>query len=250
MIPFRSIDRTIPTPLYYQLQQMIKRSIESGELKPGDSIPTEQDLVDQYGLSRATVRQAILQLVNEGYLRRQKSKGTFVTSPPQRLRSLGILRSFSAELDRKGIPHSTRILDKQLITATERIGEKLQIGLAAPVYYVKRLRHVDGSPYLIDEHYIPSNLCPGIEERYQDNASLYGLLETQYGLNLHHGQIEFQAAGPTSEEEAELLEVYPDINLLYVERVVYNEMGVPVDYFEAKIHGRFTMDIVSTIGYE
>ena len=60
------INRNIPIPLYYQLLQMIKASIETGELKPGDSLPTEMDLMEKYQLSRATVRQAILQLVNEG----------------------------------------------------------------------------------------------------------------------------------------------------------------------------------------
>ncbi len=67
------IDRNTPIPLYYQLMQEIKHSIDSGDLNPGDSIPTEMELMSTYNLSRATVRQAVLQMVNDGYLRRIKA---------------------------------------------------------------------------------------------------------------------------------------------------------------------------------
>ena len=74
-MPKDAIDRTVPTPLYFQLKQILNQAIESGELQIGRAIPTEMELMDRYGLSRATVRQAVLQLVNEGYLRRTKGTG-------------------------------------------------------------------------------------------------------------------------------------------------------------------------------
>lgn len=239
------IDRTIPTPFYYQLLQIIKQQIETGELKPGDTIPTEKELVESYSLSRATVRQAILQLVNDGYLRREKSKGTFVTKPLHKLRFMESLRGFSAEMERRGIPYYSRVLCKDVIPASDRIGNRLEISPGTQIFYMKRLRFVNDVPFLIDEHYIPYELCHGIEEKDLENISLYHTLEVEYGLNLHHGWREFEPIKPSSKEEIKLLEIYSNTNLLYVESVVCNKNGMPVDYFEAKIHGKFTVDIVN-----
>jgi GntR family transcriptional regulator len=244
MIP--SVDKSIPIPLYYQLEQAIKKLIEAGDLKTGDAIPTEKELMEKCEISRATVRQAILQLVNDGYLRREKSKGTFVTSPPKKVRFLESMKGFSAEMELRSIPHYSKLLEKLVIPASEKIAAKLQIAPGAAVYYQKRLRFVNDRPFLIDDHYIPYQLCPGIEEKYKENMSLYRLLEKEYGLNLHHGRREFEPVRPSSKEEIELLEIYKTTVLMYIESVVYLEDNTPVDYFEAKIHGKFTADMVST----
>ena len=83
------INRNSPIPLYHQLMQEIKDQIDSGRLEPGDAIPTEAELMHRYDLSRATVRQSILHLVSEGYVRRIKAKGTFVNSRPEKPKFIG-----------------------------------------------------------------------------------------------------------------------------------------------------------------
>ena len=77
----RTFDKDVPVPLYYQLKEIIREDIERGRLSPGRSIPSERELVDRYNISRMTVRQAISELVVEGYLYRQRGKGTFVAEP-------------------------------------------------------------------------------------------------------------------------------------------------------------------------
>jgi GntR family transcriptional regulator len=239
------INKNIPTPLYYQLEQVIRQTIDSGALKPGESIPTELELMEQYQLSRATVRQAILQLVNDGYLRRQKSKGTIVKNPPSKVRFLGVLKSFSAEMSAKGIQHNSRIIEMAIISADLDVAAKLKILPGDQVFYLKRLRIVEEDPYVLDQHYIPYSLCPDIENRYFENTSLYHLLQTTYEINLHHGLLELEASGPDDEEEAKMMGVSMNTHLLFVERVVHNQDDIPVDYFQAKIRGTFSVNMLN-----
>jgi GntR family transcriptional regulator len=238
------IDKSIPTPLYYQLLQILEEKIANGTWKPGDTIPTELEIMQQYGISRSTVRQAILALVNMGYLRREKSKGTIVKSPTGRVRFVGSLISFSEEMRRKGISHSSRILDQRIIPADAHIAGKLNLQVGDEVYFLRRVRYLGDSPFLIDVHYIPHALCPGIDSRYKENTSLYDLLRTEYKFNLHHGQIEFEAVSPPSKEVIDLLEVYSTTSLIMAERIVYSEKETPLDYFNAIIHGKFSIDIM------
>ena len=107
-MPEKTIDRTSPTPFYAQLKQILLEAIEANDLVVGEVIPTEMELMKRYGISRATVRQAVLELVNEGYLRREKGKGTFVTQPLAKIQLMESLKWFSAEMKRKGI-HITRV---------------------------------------------------------------------------------------------------------------------------------------------
>lgn len=240
------IDKRIPTPLYYQLETIIKEKIEKGVWKTGETIPTENEIMEKYEVSRTTVRQAILALVNEGYLRREKSKGTIVTSPTGRMRFVGSLISFSEEMNQKGIAHFSHIIDQRIVGANADISAKLKLEEGEQVYYIKRIRYLQGQPYLMDEHFIPYRFCPGIETKYQENTSLYQLLEGTYDFNLHHGQIEFEAVNPPTKEMVELLEIYPATSLILAERIVYSNKEVALDYFKAYIHGKFSIDVLKS----
>ena len=93
----KEINKDVPIPLYYQLKNIIKTDIENGTLKTGDTIPTEMEIMSHYNISRFTVRQAISELVNEGYLVRKTSNGTFVTEPNKKT-TLAERTSFSYSL--------------------------------------------------------------------------------------------------------------------------------------------------------
>ena len=239
------LDKSIPTPLYYQLLNILKDKIENGVWKLGETIPTEQDLMQQYDISRSTTRQAIMSLVNEGYLHREKSKGTIVSSRTSRMRFLGGLLGFTEEMESKKIPHSSQTLAQHVLPANELVAEKFNIEPGSQVYYLKRVRNMNDRPFLIDEHYIPYNLCSGIEQKYQNNTSLYRLLKEEYHFNLHHGQIEFESIMPSTKEVMELLKVQASTCLLFVSRVVYSDQNIPVDFFTAIIHGKFTIDVTA-----
>jgi len=241
-----SIDKSIPTPLYYQLLQIIKQKIISGEYKPGDTIPTEHELMEKYKISRTPVRQAVLQLVNDGFLNREKSKGTFVLAPPARFRFIEGLQGFSEDMKRRRIPFHNKVLEKDVIHANEKISQRLMVNKGDLVFFMKRLRVVSDKPFLIDYHYIPYQICKGIEDYIDGDISLYETMENNYQIRFHHGWREFEPIIPTSREEIELLDIPPSTSLLLVQSVVYDNEPKPVDYFEAVIHGRFVVDIVYT----
>lgn len=239
------INKNSPIPLYYQLKKKIENIIKSGKLKPGDAIPTEIEFMKRYAVSRTTVRNAILQMVNEGYLRRVIGKGTFIKTHPIKSKILGNLIGFSKEMEQKGISHFTKVLGKDIVLAPIRVADMFQITTNDLVFYLKRLRFVEGKPIIIVENYVPAYLCPGIEKEDFKNGSLYNLLKTKFGLNIHHGRREFEPINSLSKEEIELLEVSPGTPLLYVESVTFTENNVPIEYFQSKILGKFTIDLIS-----
>lgn len=97
-----TLERSNPLPLYYQLKEVLKQQIRAGHLAPHTAIPSEPELVAQYHVSRATVRQALTELVHEGLLYRQHGRGTFVCEPRVQQHTISELTSFSEELRRRG----------------------------------------------------------------------------------------------------------------------------------------------------
>ena len=92
------IDKTVPIPLYFQLKELVLSEIKEGNYKSGDMIPTEKEISDSFGISRTTVRQAITELVQEGWLYRVKSKGTFVSQPKITQNFIRKIESFNDQM--------------------------------------------------------------------------------------------------------------------------------------------------------
>ena len=237
------IDKNTPIPLYFQLMQNIKRAIDSGELIPGDAIPTEVELMERYGISRATVRQAVLRLVNEGYLRRIKAKGTFVNTPPEKPLFLGSLKGFAEEMAEKGVDFRTEVLDQRIIPADPEVAERLLIATGDPVFYLKRVRFVQDEPVILVDGYMPAGLFRHIEEEDFEKNSLYDLLGKKYGVFLHHGWREFGPVLPASEEEMRLLGIGSRNPILAVESVVYTKNNTPVEYIDIRMRGKFRVEL-------
>lgn len=238
------VDKSIPVPLYYQLEKILREKIECGVWNTGDIIPTEMEMMGQYGISRSTVRQAIANLVNDGYLKREKSKGTTVTNTTSRKHVIGSLMSFTSEMNMKGISHHSKLLSQQVIKADRLLSTRMSVPEGSQVYYLKRVRYVNDRPFLVDEHYIPYYLVPEIELKYKENTSLYSLLQDVYSFNLHHGQIVFEPIHPTK-NECDLLNITPTTSLILAERVVYSESNVVLDFFKAYIHGKVSIDVMN-----
>jgi len=152
MLGDKTIDKMTPIPLYFQLESMILEEIKNGTYGPGDLIPTEVELSDMFQISRTTVRQAISDLVNNGYVYRVKSKGTFV-SPPKIERiipSTGQAYSvytFEQEMYEKGHHPDSKVLE---LKETEAPSVMLKNGYnvaSGKAIFVYRVRYVDGVPF-------------------------------------------------------------------------------------------------------
>src|SRR2546428_8628734 len=119
-----TLERANPLPLYYQLKEVLKQQIRAGHLAPHTAIPSEPELVNSYHVSRATVRQALSELVHEGLLYRQHGKGTFVCEPRVQ-QTLSELSSFSEEIQRRGKRPGGLLLISELVRGSENVRQQL-----------------------------------------------------------------------------------------------------------------------------
>lgn len=114
------IDKQSPIPIYYQIMEQLKSQIKNGELQPDAPLPSEREYSEQFGISRMTVRQALSNLVNEGFLYRQKGRGTFVSRPKME-QTLQGLTSFTEDMKSRGMVPSSKLVDYELIDSTAEL---------------------------------------------------------------------------------------------------------------------------------
>ena len=166
------LNEKAPVALYYQLKQILMRKIKSNEWPVNSKIPTERELCELYKVSRITVRQALNELENEGYIYRKQGKGTFVTVPKieQRLSSF---YSFSEEIRKMGYLPGTQVIGLDLIKADNRLAKFLNVADKAAVYRIRRLRLANGEPFAYENSFIPYELCPGLTGEEVSRNGLY-----------------------------------------------------------------------------
>lgn len=177
------IDREKTQKLYVQLNEILREKIESGEWPVYSQIPTESELCKMYEVSMATVRIAISELVRHGYLTRQQGKGTFVCKRiiPE---GLTMLTGFKELMLEVGIKFSTEVLAQTVMMPADDLSVKLNVQDDRHIIYIKRLRFVDKEPVLLQETYIPYNICPALLKEDVANNSLLELLENKYKVKI------------------------------------------------------------------
>ena len=228
-----ALDPTSPVPLYYQLQELLEHEIESGALRPGNSLPTEKQLGDLYQVSRTTVRQAIDGLALKGLVIKRQGKGTFVARRKVH-EELPKLRSFTEEMRARGLTPTTRVVSVKHIRPPEHISQLLELQDDEGALQVRRLRFVENTPILITTSYLPGRLHVSLTEDFSD--SLYALLERRYNVKIQSGEniIEATVAG---EAEASLLKIRRGSPLLAIRRLALDPDGRPVEYVEGFYRG-------------
>lgn len=227
------LDKDLAEPLYHQLQAVLKTEIESGRWRPGEQIPTESQLVENFGVSKITVRQAIQGLVDLGYVRREHGRGTFVSKRkfdegPREL------TSFSEEMRGHNLKASSRILSQRVAEAEGRVAESLGMAAGAPVLVLKRLRLANGEPLSVQTAHIPAALVPGFE--IDEVKSLYVVLQSRYHLYAARAKETYVAA--TAEAGAgKLLGIRPGAAVFKVERVTFLPNDKPFEFVQSTIRG-------------
>lgn len=222
------INKNSPTPIYRQIEDVLRERIKSGLLRPYDLIPSENELSKILGVSPMTVRQAMGLLVKDGFAYRERGRGTFV-APPRLDHPLTRMVGFSEDMQARGLQTSNLILQFKELAAPADVAEPLQVPEGEPVLFVKRTRHLDGHPVGIHETYLR-----GVQitrEDLEKTGSLYQLLQSQ-GVTFEGGQDVIEAISAT-EEMSELLGVAPKEPLLQVTRVAYIVGGAPIELVHA-----------------
>ncbi len=229
------ISRDSKLPIYHQLYELLRSSILRGELKPGDMLPPESELIDRYQVSRITVRQALEALVNEGLIYRQQGRGTFVARPTI---AQGLVRiiSFTEDMRQRGLEPGTQVLFAGLVPAPPEIADRLDIEPGEELVRLERLRLANGEPMSIEEANLAHRYCPGVLQKDYAVNPLREALERDYGLRLVRATQLIRAV-LASEKIAQLLAIPPRSALLLVERVSYSHQNVPVEFLRIYYRG-------------
>lgn len=229
------VDKTSYVPYYQQLAGLLRAEISArrvaGEVY---QLPSENELAERHGLSRATVRHALDELAREGWIYTQKGVGSF--APARRVeQDVTALVSTTADMRRRGWSLVTRVLEVVLLPAPPHVADALELPEDDLVYKLRRLRVVDQTPLSVQTTYLPAALCPNLPEN-DLSGSLYQLLEGRYGLTLWTGSETLRARTATAEEAA-LLDMPAGAAVMYAERVTYGADGRAVEYLEAVWRG-------------
>ncbi len=168
-------------PLYLQIKEVLKQQIEQKVFSYGDLLPTELELEKRFSVSRITVRQAVLDLEKEGYVKRARGIGTTVTYSDKIDETLSSIRSFHVEMQERGKQHAISYKHLEVIEASEHVADCLSLQEDKKIIYLERIRQVDGEPIVYSQTYIPAYLnIPTDVEAY--SKSMYEVY-IAYGID-------------------------------------------------------------------
>ena len=170
-------------PKYFQIANEIISSIKTNKLKPGNTIPSENDIISQYQVSNTTARKVLLEIEKEGWVIKVKGKGTFVKENPISRSATKIL-SFTKNMRQIGLTPSTQLIDSMIIhqPLMKTISQR-NYTLQPPIYKITRLRFANGIPVMKEDRFISMIYCPGIEKINMEQP-LYDIYKDSYGLQI------------------------------------------------------------------
>jgi GntR family transcriptional regulator len=219
------------SPLYQQIKGLILRSLQSGEWKPGDVIPSEFDLAARFRVSQGTVRKAIDELATENLLVRRQGKGTFVATHAEQHIQYRFLRLLpdAGDLDGQG-PAERRIIECKRLRATAEVARQLGLRTGDPVLQVRRVLAFAGTAAILEDIWLPGTAFKGLtlETLAEDKGPMYALFESQFGIRMVRAVEKIKAVS-ADPDVASLLGSLPGSPLLSVERVAYTYNDVPME---------------------
>jgi GntR family transcriptional regulator len=220
--------RDSPVPLHYQLRHLLVAMIEQGEIRAGEALPTERDLAARFGVSLAPVRQAILDLVNEGVLKRTRGKGTFL-----REQSLvehdGILSSFTASMREKGLDVEMQLLRQRRVRTPRAVTLALGIEERSTIL-LERLARVQDEAVALFASYLSAERFPDIGARLAERRSLSSVLEEDFGVVPVRADTIVEVGRCTTAQSA-LLEIPAGSTLLIARGTSYDVNDRGVEHF-------------------
>jgi len=233
LLKSKKLKRDIPIPLYYQLKEFLLEYINNAE--PNAPIPTEEELCEIFDISRTTVRHSLQELENEGYLKREKAKGTTVV-PKKIERDMSLMYAFFTDSVKSLIPE-TKVLSLDIKQASSSEVKTLELEEGDPVVQLVRLRSIEKKPVLVVTTFLPADkfgLRGLLDENLSEN-SLYDILNKHYNQDIASIKrtIEIQFAG---EFEAKHLGVEIGSPLHYVVTIARNADKVPIECSRSYYH--------------
>lgn len=244
------IDKTSEEPLYYQLYSVLKERIVDGTYQVGETLPSENEMIREFGVSRITVRRALSDLENDGYIEKRKGKGSIVLR--MRLdRPLTVFNSFSGDAIARGDRPGSIVLSVERMLAGVHVAEKLGISANDEVYALIRLRLLNGRIVALHKSYVRTDLGFEISpEDFGEDTSLYSFLE-EHGIVLGSADETVEARLATAELRRYLFIDEQYCAVVYKERVTYDVRMNPIEFSENSYLGdqyKYSIHIVNVTG--
>ncbi|MFK4468537.1 GntR family transcriptional regulator [Bacillus sp. RC252] len=218
---------------YKQIADVLEQNIRDGLFNETKKLPTEEALMNRFEVSRNTIRKVISQLVNRGYIFQVQGSGMFLreTSVTDYI-NLGSLRGLTKNLVSQNI--ETKVLEIEVIEANEEIVERMQCEIGTRLYFLKRLRIVDGKPFSIEVSYFKKDIIPYLNEEIA-LSSVYSYFIEDLRLNIGFAD-KVISCEKINKENAKLLELNEDDPALLIENTVYLVNGTIFELSQSMFH--------------
>lgn len=239
------LDKTIPVPLYFQLKNLLLKEIQSQACSVEASIPTEKELSEMFGISRTTVRKAIAELVQEGWLYRIKSKGTYVVRVKIKQDFIKRLENFNDQIKRTGHIPTTEVLEQRISEMPPQFYPYFDLNEGGKYVYLYRRRFADDEPIVSLKTYLPFELCSFVLKHNFEGESLYNVLATNRKTRICRVNRVLEAVGADA-QDMKNLNVCRGKPIQFSITIGYNSEDEPIEYSIARYRGdrnRFEVDL-------
>ena len=217
-----------PASLYARIREELRELIVSGAWQPNDPLPSERDLMAQYGVSRITVRQALGDLQKESLIFKLAGKGAYVaqTRPFQ---ELGRLQGFAEAMEARGHETYNRVLAIAHGAASDLVASRLGLVPGALVTELKRVRYLDRQPVSLDITWVPRTLGERLAREDLGSRDIFLIIENDCATPLGHADLVIDA-GLADAALGEQLDIDVGAPVLRIERLTHDAAGRPIDY--------------------
>lgn len=220
-------------PKYMYIKVALLNKIQTGELPVGIKLPTEKEMCAAYACSRLTVRKALEELQQEGYINKVQGLGTFVKERNPQKQDLSSITSCTSLIRSQNMVPTKRILSYSLVPCSPEVAQQLQVTVGTPVLEYSRVYYGNGVPVIYSRSYFNADLVPGIDTLDLKNESIITLLKDTYKLDLRCSNRELRAV-LADETAARLLGVSQQFPLLQVSDMktgLFQNAELPVEYY-------------------
>jgi GntR family transcriptional regulator len=218
----------VPSALYVKIKDHLRKRILDGRLKPHDQLPSESALIEQFDVSRITVRQALNDLQKEGLIFKLHGKGSFVSKPKadQRLASL---QGFAEAMSAAGHEIYNQVTGLRDVPATAAVAEKLGLAPRSRVTEIRRVRFLNRSPISFEMTYVPTDIGARLAKADLETRDIFLILENDFGIALGNADLTIEA-GPADARVAQHLRIRRDAPVLRIERLTHTADRRPLDF--------------------
>jgi len=213
-------------PAYRRIQGKIRKIIETGDLRPGDAVPSERELARTHDVSLMTARHALASLEQEGAVERRRGVGTFVAAPKIHFNKL---MSYTEQMGSRSLNACSKVLLAKIIDDEQEVNARLALSPKSRVVKIERLRHAADEPFALETCYLSAAQFSGLVTAPLQRDSLFATLERDYNVDLGYADEEVDATA-ADQRTAELLGVPKREPLLRIRQVIYSTKGVVILY--------------------